>query len=71
MKEWGPIIAAFVAVFYIVHSIYNSGKIVSTQLDELHAKVDALQERMEAIEEKLDGIENTQNGKRYVNPIDL
>jgi outer membrane murein-binding lipoprotein Lpp len=71
MEKWGIIIAAFVAVFYIVHSIYNSGGIVSTQLDELHGKVDALQEKMEAIEEKLDEIEDRVNGKRYVNPIEL
>lgn len=57
MKEWGPFIAAFVAVFYIVHNIYRSGRIVSTQLDQLHEKVDALQEKIEAIEEKLDEIE--------------
>ena len=67
MKEWGIIVAALFAVFYIVHSVYSSGRIVSTQLDELHAKVDALQEKVNSIEADL---ESDRIDKNYVNPID-
>lgn len=68
MKEWGPIFAAFLAVFYIVHSIYKSGAIVSAQLDELNAKVDALQEKLDSVESDL---ETERINKTYINPIDL
>jgi hypothetical protein len=64
MKEWGIIIAAVLAVAYVVHSIYEVGSVLGTRLDELHDKVDALQE-------KLDEIEANQNRKTYINPIDL
>ena len=68
MKDWGIIIAAFLAVFYIVHSIYKSGGIVGAQLDELDKKVDALQEKLDQIESDL---ETERTNKHYVNPIDL
>ncbi|MGA2166608.1 MAG: hypothetical protein ABSG62_00255 [Terracidiphilus sp.] len=64
MEKWGIIIAAALAVAFIVHSIYHVGSVLGFRLDELHEKVDALQE-------KLDEIEAEQDRKPYVNPIDL
>lgn len=68
MKDWGIIVAAFVAVYFIVHSVYKSGAIVSTQLDELNAKVDALQDKLDSIESDL---ESERGNKNYINPVDL
>jgi hypothetical protein len=64
MEKWGIIIAAVLAVSYVVHSIYHVGSVLGYRLDELHEKVDAMQE-------KLDEIEANQDGKTYVNPIEL
>ncbi|MGB9145479.1 MAG: hypothetical protein WCC14_06640 [Acidobacteriaceae bacterium] len=69
--EWGIIVAVLFGVIYITRSIYQASGILAHQLDELHGKVDGIQEKIEAIEEKIDEIEANQNGKRYVNPIDL
>jgi hypothetical protein len=64
MKEWGIIIAASLALAYIVHSIYHVGSVLGFRIDELHEKVDAMQE-------KFDEIEAEQDKKTYLNPIDL
>jgi hypothetical protein len=66
MKEWGIIIAALLAVYCIVRSVYHVGSVLGYRLDELHEKVDAVREKLDEIEAKQDESTST-----YVNPIDL
>lgn len=61
---WTVLIAIVVVAYIILHAISRATHILGTALDELTNKVDAIQG-------KLDEIEDGQDGKRYVNPIEL
>ena len=71
MKEWGIIIAAALAILYVVSSIDSVGSTLGTRLASLDEKMDELNEKVDALAEKTEEIEDRLNGKRYVNPIDL
>lgn len=54
MKEWGSLIAAVLAICYIIYAIEKVGAILGKRLDELHDKVDVLQEKLDEIEANQD-----------------